>query len=66
MHAKYKYDWGQAVRVVTTAPEDMRPGTGGSICGMRNTNDDRLYLVEFSDGEAVEIPENLIEALKNE
>ena len=66
MSATYKYDWGQAVRVITTAPVNMRPGKGGSVCGMRKLDDDRLYLVEFSDGEAVEIPENLIEAMEDE
>ena len=65
MSATYKYDWGQAVRVVTTAPANMRPGEGGSVCGIRELDDDRLYLVEFSNGEAVEIPEQLIEAIKS-
>lgn len=66
MNENYKYDWGQAVRVIATAPGNMRPGEIGSICGMRGADDYRLYLVEFSDGEAAEIPEKLIEALENE
>lgn len=66
MSAHYRYDWGQAVCVITTAPDSMRPGEGGSVCGMRETGGDRLYLVEFSDGKAVEIPEKFIEAMKDE
>jgi len=60
----YKYDWGQEVYVDTTAPSNFRPGQLGSICGMREINEHALYLVEFSDGEAIEIPENLMESLK--
>lgn len=66
MSANYRYDWGQAVCVTMTAPDNMRPGEGGSVCGMRETDDDRLYLVEFSDGKALEIPEKFIEAMKDE
>lgn len=66
MNTTYKYDWGQAVRVVTTAPKDMRPGEAGSVCGIRAMDSVRLYLVEFSDGTAVEIPEDLIKAMENE
>jgi len=66
MNANYKFDWGQAVRVTTTAPENMHPGKVGSICGMREITDGRLYLVEFSDGEALEIPENLLEPIKDQ
>lgn len=66
MSTNYKYDWGQAVRVVMTAPENMRPGKEGSVCGMRMSGNERLYLIEFSDGEALEIPENLIEPMKEQ
>ena len=60
--------WGDTVRVAQDAPAEFHPGLGGSVCGMRDqpadlegpedesAADDRLYLVEFSDGEAIEIP----------
>lgn len=65
MNTTFKYDWGQAVRVAMTAPKNMQPGDIGSVCGMRAVDGGRLYLVEFSDGKAEEIPEDLIEAIEN-
>jgi len=60
MSATFIYDWGQEVRVTTTAPENLRPGKVGSICGMREFNKSHLYLVEFSDGQAIEILEEFL------
>lgn len=63
-----KPTWGDTVRVKDEAPQQMRPGSLGSVCGMRVLEDPKaaehtgwgvgttLYLVEFSDGEALEIP----------
>lgn len=65
MSATFNYDWGQEVRVITTAPINTRPGQAGSVCGMRKLDGKRLYLVEFSDGEAIEITEELIEPVKD-
>jgi len=58
----YKYDWGQEVTVNANAPKNLRPGELGEICGIRESEGRVLYLIEFSDGEASEIPEHLIEA----
>jgi hypothetical protein len=44
----------------------MRPGKAGSICGMREFNKSRLYLVEFSDGQTIEILEEFLERVKDE
>lgn len=55
MSRTFDYAWGQEVLVVTTAPIDTRPGQAGSVCGMRELDGKHLYLVEFSDGEAIEI-----------
>lgn len=60
MDKNFKYDWGQGIRVVIYAPEAMRPGQKGSVCGMRESHRYNLYLVEFSDGSAIEIPEDLL------
>jgi hypothetical protein len=66
MSATFIYDWGQEVRVTTTAPENMRPGKAGSVCGMREFNKSRLYLIEFSDGQAIEILEEFLERVNDE
>ncbi|HEY5838765.1 MAG TPA: hypothetical protein VIT19_07000 [Pyrinomonadaceae bacterium] len=64
--------WGDAVIVRKNAPDEYRPGVRGSVCGVPDVLDGpnrteaerpilaRLYLVEFSDGEAVEIPEEYL------
>ena len=62
MKMDYKFEHGQEVFVALTAPSNLRPGASGSVCGMRQLDGQNLYLLEFSDGEAVEIPENLIDA----
>jgi hypothetical protein len=61
MITPFKYDWGQEVQVAATAPLNMHPGQAGSVCGMRESNASRLYLIEFSDGQAIEIPEDFLE-----
>lgn len=58
--------WGDTVIVAQDAPGEFNPGLRGSVSGMREGTGDsledeasamgRLYLVEFSDGEAIEIP----------
>jgi hypothetical protein len=48
----YIYDWGQTVRVITTAPKEMHPGEVCSVCGMRELNGAKLYIVEFPNGES--------------
>lgn len=64
--------WGDTVTVAQDAPDRFQPGLQGSVCGMRDRPVDwegseseseasaRLYLVEFSDGEAIEIPEQYL------
>jgi len=61
MNNRSNYDWGQTVRVVTTAPKEMRPGEVCSICGIRELEGEKLYLVEFSEGVALEVPETKLE-----
>lgn len=60
MREDFKYEWGQEVKVADSTPEVMRPGQRGSVCGMRKNNSINLYLVEFSDGWATEIPEDCL------
>jgi hypothetical protein len=65
MSATFKFDWGQEVRVVATAPLNTRPGQAGSVCGMREQDRKLLYLIEFSDGEAIEIMEEFLDRVKD-
>ena len=65
---KHVYDYGDAVKIKSNAPERYKPGKIGSICGIRiieNTEtakefdqplDTELYAIEFDKGEAIEIP----------
>jgi len=67
------------VRISPTASSDQHPGEVGDICGIR-TDPYRagvvdvasigeavslIYLVEFPGGEAVEVPEALLEAIED-
>lgn len=61
MKMNNKYDWGDTVQVSRDAPQEQRPGAIASVCGITQSNEGvLLYLVEFSDGSSVEIPEDLI------
>jgi hypothetical protein len=67
-----RYTEGDTVRILSNAPELFRPGSGGSICAARKLNSDDLvnglkesrgtilWLVEFGDGVAMEIPERFL------
>lgn len=66
MGASFIYDYGQAVQVAKAAPEYMRPGKIGSVYAMREFGAHRLYSVEFSDGQGIEIVEEFLERLKDE
>lgn len=68
-----KFEYGQTVLVRVTAPEAFRPGQTASVCGERSIENEEtakafgeplgtvLCLVEFSDGQAPEIPERWLE-----
>lgn len=69
-----KFKYGQTVMVRGIAPKTFRPGQTGSLCGERNIESEAtakafieslgtvLWLVEFSDGQAEEIPQHWLEA----
>ena len=46
----FKFDWGDEVCVVESAPGGLQAGEKGSVCGMRHVGDTNLYVVEFSEG----------------
>ena len=66
MNTTFKYNWGQEVLVIKSAPADIHPGRKGSVCGLRELGSRNLYLIEFSDGQAVEILEDLLESIEDE
>jgi len=63
MKSNFIYEWGETVRVVITAPEELRPGQACSVCGRREKEGTNLYLVEFQNDDSVEVPENNLETM---
>ena len=69
--------WGDTVLVRSDAPAQFQPGTRGSISGFRDLGPEsmptradveqqaRLYLVEFPDGKAIEIPEVFLDKVND-
>ncbi len=65
---EYGYSWGDSIINKQIAPKHFKPGCKGSICGIRTIDstelaknfeqniNSELYLVEFNDGETLEIP----------
>lgn len=64
--------WGDAVSVIPSAPPKFRPSDSGSVCGIYALDSaDKarkyggnlgavMYLVEFPDGDAIEIPDEYL------
>ena len=62
--------WGDTVIVAAIAPPALRPGERGSVAGFRESeqgsekgdvpNYTKLVLVEFSNGDAIEIPDRYL------
>ena len=67
--------WGDTVQVKAAASPELRPGQLAAVCGMRevDTADQAIqvgrpigttvYLVEFGDGHAVELPEDCVDVV---
>jgi hypothetical protein len=72
MNHKYKFNWGDSVKVASSAPRKYLSICEGSVCGIRQIDNKLvaadfeesvgsvLYLVESSTGEAIEIPERFL------
>lgn len=69
------FTWGDEVRIKTNAPQDLRPGATAEVVGISEiVNHEqsihfwgaplgtKIYVVEFGDGSAVEVPEGMLEA----
>jgi hypothetical protein len=64
-----RFNWGDNAAIASDAPADARPGAEVSVCGMRTIETAQqaaaaghpvgtiLYVVEFGDGSALEVPE---------
>jgi hypothetical protein len=62
------FTWGDCVKVIDSAPTYYYPNQVGNVCGIRIIEDSKtselfkeclgvyLYLIEFNDGKAIEIP----------
>ena len=69
---KYKFKWGETVRVVHNAPAQFRPGELAEVCSLWEvkTPENSLargepigavtYGIEFGDGTIVELPEKYL------
>ncbi|WP_068468630.1 hypothetical protein [Candidatus Protochlamydia phocaeensis] len=67
-----KFDYGDTVIIKQNAPLCYKPGCIGSICGIRVINsieiakrfnqniNSELYLIEFDNGQAIEIPKSFL------
>lgn len=66
-----KFDYSDVVRVVADADEKLRPGAIAWVIGVfpekpegkhfESFPDGAVYAVEFEDGEAIDVPESLLE-----
>ncbi len=68
-----KFDCGDYVKVQNTAPIQFRPGEIVSVCGMIKVKtkiladihkcniDEWVYIIEYSGGDDIEIPERYLE-----
>lgn len=73
MNKKSKFDYGDTVRILSSAPEKYYPSELGFVCGMIDidTEEDALaydcvgsewlYTVERLNGKSLQIPEKYLE-----
>lgn len=73
-----RFTWGDSVRVVEREGLriDWRPGSLGSVCGLRKIVTDQqaasssfpigtiVYTVEFEDGKSAQVPEEALEPIE--
>ncbi|MEM6538196.1 MAG: hypothetical protein AAF668_10765 [Pseudomonadota bacterium] len=67
------YDYGDWVRVIDTAPRSLRPGETGSVIAIlegrkvptyRTFKSNLVYMIEFEDGEAIDIEDLYLERIQ--
>ncbi len=52
--------WGDEVVVTADAPLDWRPGSKAWVVGMRKREETVLLIIEFEDGNSVEVPSDVV------
>ena len=72
-----KYSWGDSIKVKAEAPIHLNPGNVGEVVGFfeieSNEESEKynknvgtyIYLIEFTDGTQIEIPEDFLNFLSN-
>lgn len=70
---KSKFDYGEVVKIIESAPDKYHPSEIGFICGMIDIDSDEaivaydclgsdwLYTVELINGNSLQIPEKYLE-----
>lgn len=73
MDRSFQFDYAQTVRIVDSAPVELKPGTIVDIVGMTRLSGDRevagmsctegaeVYVVEYINGSSIEVPDQYIE-----
>ena len=73
MDESFRFEYGQTVRIVASAPTPLQPGTDVDIVGMTRFSRTReifnvaypagsdIYLIELRDGKSLEVPEHFID-----
>lgn len=70
--------WGDTVRIKLNATPEQRPGGFASVCGLRQVETEEqarqlgypvgttLFLVEYGDGVAMEVPSAAVELVEGD
>jgi hypothetical protein len=70
--------WGDTIRIRPSATPEQRPGALASVCGLRDVETEEqarqfgcpvgttLYLLEYGDGVAVELPATVVELVEDD
>lgn len=67
MNEKFEYKWGDTVCVLPAPTASEKTVLPASVCGIREHDGQVMYLVEFSDGSTLELPEDrLVEFNEND
>ena len=73
-----KFDWGETVKIRSTAPTTFHPGQIVSVCGMtkvlskllsekyKSEIGEWVYTIEYIGGSDIEIPERYLEKYETE
>jgi hypothetical protein len=78
MKKPFKFEYGQTVQVVASAPTPLQPGSQVAVVGMTELDQSRkfldalypvgthFYLIEYPDGKSVEAPDEYLERMEEQ